>query len=87
MTDEEIADIHQTKLRSIDLGKRIEQHKASANNAIMRDPYSHFRDIPEFHTAAIEQQNKIRSSNVMKQYGLLKKIAGSSSDIGAASNN
>jgi len=83
MTDKEIADVYQTKLRSIDLGKRItEQHKASANNnnnAIMRrDPYSHFRDVPQFHTAAsLDQQNKVRSSNVMKHYGLMKKITGS----------
>lgn len=45
MTDDEIADIYQIKLKSNDLWKQMEQHKASA---IIRDPYSHFRDIPNF---------------------------------------
>jgi hypothetical protein len=68
--------MYQTKLRSIDLGKRIssiEQHKASSSAITRGDPYSNFRDVPQFHTTAVEHQNKIYSTDVMmKTYGLMK---------------
>jgi hypothetical protein len=77
MTDDEIRDIYQTKLRSIDLGQRrgvVEQHKASVS--MNYDPYSHFRDVPNFSNngSSLSSNN---SSDLMKTYGLKKKIAGS----------
>jgi hypothetical protein len=81
ITDDEIADIYQTKLRAIDLGQKrnnnnsIEQHKASA---IIRDAYSHFRDVPDFSSsaAATANYNSSNKSDVLKTYELMKRIAG-----------
>ena len=80
ITDDEIADIYKTKLKSIYLGRRnnIEQHKASAN-AIIRDPYSHFREVPNFSNNGSSFSNSNNNSDVIKHYELLKRIAGNNS--------
>jgi hypothetical protein len=77
ISDQEIADIYNTKLRAIDLGKRIpKQHGSSI---ITQDnKYTGFRSVPEFRSAATKIQQA--ASDNAKLFSLMKKIAGSSNN-------
>ena len=56
----------------------VKQHGSSTP----RDPYVNFRNVPQFHTAALQHQDKVNSSNVLKHWELLKRIAGNNPDYG-----
>jgi len=90
MSDSDIADIYQNKLRAIDLGQRrtIKQHgSSSSSSSSMRErsdssSYAGFRSVPEFNTASVHQNQKTTdSANVMKSYELMKRIAGANSQF------
>jgi hypothetical protein len=76
ISDEEIADIYLTKMKSIDNGRR-QQVKQHSSSMIQRDDqYANFRSVPQFNTAAAKQDKAKSNNDVMKSYELMKRISG-----------
>ena len=83
LTDDDIRDIYQAKLRNIDLGRAraLKQHSASTGAGVHHttifDNFRSFRDVPNFNSAALDQEKAEASERVKKSYNLLKRIVGS----------
>jgi hypothetical protein len=82
ISDEDIADIYLTKLKSIDLGRRQQVKQHSSSSMIQRggDQYANFRSIPNFNAAATQNQKTTNNSDNVKLFGLMKRISGNSNN-------
>jgi hypothetical protein len=80
MSDSDIAEIYQNKLRAIDLGQGKRTPKQHGSSTMMQqersDSYAGFRSVPEFNNiaSAAAKINQASSDNA-KLFGLMKKIA------------
>jgi hypothetical protein len=73
MEDKDIAEHYQGKLLGM---TAIAPHKAASEHTSI-DKYAQFREVPEFHKAASEEtDNKISSSQVLRNLEFMRKIGG-----------
>jgi hypothetical protein len=85
LSDDDIRDIYQVKLRNIDLGRAraLKQHGASTSTTGGGFPnifsnFSSFRDVPHFSDMTANQERVAASERVKKSFDLLKRIANGS---------
>jgi hypothetical protein len=96
ISDIEIADIYRRRLNDVkqygasaasSTTSSIKNNNDKNNNNSSKDPYSSFREVPDFRKASADYERKINSSNISKLYDLQKKIAGNDGSKGHNNND